>query len=382
MTIWTAGVPHAQISFNSSSTADQTALASALGFISFDQTEIINYMINNDIEMTVIHDNGKPLTFKISSIHVPSENQFFEEGYTGIYLDPRPDTSALEGDFKITVKPLPWTDAGATADGNETVTASGTVDTSAAGTYTITYTATDAAGNVAIPVTRTVTVEDTTAPVITLAGAATETVEAGFPYTDAGAAAYDALDGDLSHAIEVINNVDTNVVGQYLVKFDCQDLSGNAAVEVTRTVLVVDSASDLYAAAAAAAGLTGGDADLLSRPFGGSTANLQKYAFNMNLGVRDSYKMTPGGISGLPSVQLVINEGDLFLRVEFVRRKNSGISYSVRKSTTLAAGSFVDMTGAETVTAIDADWERVVVAEPCDPSITPNLFCVVGVGLE
>jgi hypothetical protein len=39
-----------------------------------------------------------------------------------------------------------WTDAGATADGGETVTSSGTVDTSTVGTYTITYSATDAAG--------------------------------------------------------------------------------------------------------------------------------------------------------------------------------------------------------------------------------------------
>ena len=50
-----------------------------------------------------------------------------------------------------------WTDAGATADGDEEVTSSGTVDTSAVGTYTITYTATDAAGNVGTA-TRTVTV--------------------------------------------------------------------------------------------------------------------------------------------------------------------------------------------------------------------------------
>ena len=40
-----------------------------------------------------------------------------------------------------------WTDAGATADGGETVTSSGTVDTSTVGTYTITYSATDAEGN-------------------------------------------------------------------------------------------------------------------------------------------------------------------------------------------------------------------------------------------
>ena len=51
-----------------------------------------------------------------------------------------------------------WTDAGATADTGEIVIASGAVDTNTVGTYTITYTATDAAGNVATPVTRTVTV--------------------------------------------------------------------------------------------------------------------------------------------------------------------------------------------------------------------------------
>ena len=50
-----------------------------------------------------------------------------------------------------------WTDAGATSDGDETVTVSGTLDTSIAGTYTITYTATDAAGNTGTA-TRTVTV--------------------------------------------------------------------------------------------------------------------------------------------------------------------------------------------------------------------------------
>jgi hypothetical protein len=55
-----------------------------------------------------------------------------------------------------------YTDAGATAadaiDGSVTVTPSGTVDTSVAGTYTVTYNASDAAGNAATSVTRTVIV--------------------------------------------------------------------------------------------------------------------------------------------------------------------------------------------------------------------------------
>tara|TARA_B110000977_G_scaffold170849_1_gene221900 strand:- start:2045 stop:2737 length:693 start_codon:yes stop_codon:yes gene_type:complete len=50
-----------------------------------------------------------------------------------------------------------WMDAGATSDGGEIVTTTGTVDTSIIGTYTITYTAADAAGNVGTA-TRTVTV--------------------------------------------------------------------------------------------------------------------------------------------------------------------------------------------------------------------------------
>jgi len=52
------------------------------------------------------------------------------------------------------------------------VTPSGTVDVNVVGTYTVTYNTTDAAGNAATPVTRTVIVQDTIAPTITLNGQA------------------------------------------------------------------------------------------------------------------------------------------------------------------------------------------------------------------
>ena len=62
------------------------------------------------------------------------------------------DTTApvvtVTGDTSVTVElGSTYSDAGATADGGETVTTSGSVDTSTVGTYTITYSATDAAGN-------------------------------------------------------------------------------------------------------------------------------------------------------------------------------------------------------------------------------------------
>jgi hypothetical protein len=65
-----------------------------------------------------------------------------------------------------------FTDPGAVANdgcaGSFAATASGTVNVNVPGTYTLTYNATDPSGNAATPVTRTVNVVDTTAPIITL----------------------------------------------------------------------------------------------------------------------------------------------------------------------------------------------------------------------
>uniref|UniRef100_UPI0035628B87 DUF5011 domain-containing protein n=1 Tax=Sulfurovum sp. TaxID=1969726 RepID=UPI0035628B87 len=95
-----------------------------------------------------------------------------------------------------------YTDAGATAtddrDGSVAVTTTGSVNTSTVGTYTITYTAKDAAGNTATA-TRTVNVDvvlpaDTIPPVITIIGNNPATVIQNTTYTDAGATATDDRD--------------------------------------------------------------------------------------------------------------------------------------------------------------------------------------------
>ena len=125
-----------------------------------------------------------------------------------------------------------WTDAGATADGGETVTVSCTVDTSTLGTYTITYTATDAAGNTGTA-TRIVTVVDTTAPVITVTSG-TDTVEGGSTWTDAGATA------DGGETVTVSGTVDTSTVGTYTITYTATDASENVGT-ATRTVTVVDT---------------------------------------------------------------------------------------------------------------------------------------------
>ena len=147
------------------------------------------------------------------------------------------DTTApvitLTGDAAMSVEVGgAYTEAGATSDGGETVTISGTVDVNAAGVYIVTYSASDAAGNAATA-TRTVTVSapaDTTAPVITLTGDATMSVEVGGTYSEAGATS------DGGETVTISGAVDVNTAGIYTVTYSASDAAGNAAVEVVRTV--------------------------------------------------------------------------------------------------------------------------------------------------
>jgi CSLREA domain-containing protein len=112
------------------------------------------------------------------------------------------------------------------------------VDTQIPGSYVVTYSVTDAAGNSGSAI-RTVVVQDTTPPVITLLGDEPQVIVACTPYIELGAEASDTLDGDLSGAI-VINAgaVDTTVPSDYTVTYDVADAAGNTAATVTRTVRV------------------------------------------------------------------------------------------------------------------------------------------------
>ena len=111
-----------------------------------------------------------------------------------------------------------------------------TVDTAATGTYTVRYTApADGAGNLPDPVVRTVTVQDTNAPVITLNGANPLEHELGDPYTDPGATADDG-----SHVSADFSQVNVSAAGDYTVTYTATDSSNNTGT-ATRTVQVRDT---------------------------------------------------------------------------------------------------------------------------------------------
>lgn len=115
----------------------------------------------------------------------------------------------------------------------------------AEGSYALSVTPTDAAGNTGSATVVNFTI-DTTTPVITLLGNATENVANGDPYTDAGATASDNIDGDITAIIAttIINDVDglgtfdNTKAATYTYRYNVSDAAGNAATEVTRTVVV------------------------------------------------------------------------------------------------------------------------------------------------
>lgn len=86
----------------------------------------------------------------------------------------------------------------------------------------------------------TITVNDAEKPVITRLGAATIELCKNDSYTDAGATAFDNCDGNLTSNISTVNPVNTANPATYTVTYNVSDLAGNAAIQITRTVIVHD----------------------------------------------------------------------------------------------------------------------------------------------
>ena len=189
----------------------------------------------------------------------PPSHRNFDVGFRVGFQAVQPDTADPEvelfGGAGFTHEAgQAWAEPGAAGhdvrDGNLTdaITITGTVDVNTTGTYLLTYTVVDAAGNTGTA-TRTVTVADSTAPAITLLGDAGVTHFKGLTWVDPGATATDTLDGNLSDTITRTGTVDVNTTGVYTLTYLVSDAAGNEA-NVTRTVnvgLPATHATDLNA---------------------------------------------------------------------------------------------------------------------------------------
>jgi len=86
---------------------------------------------------------------------------------------------------------------------------------------------------------RTVVVQDTTCPVVTIKGASLLSIEAGFPYSDAGATAADNLDGDITKKIRTVNAVDT--AKAFLAKRSCAEIKAADAKALSGNYFITAS---------------------------------------------------------------------------------------------------------------------------------------------
>ena len=175
--------------------------------------------------------SGETLTVGVVANGATRTSSSDLEGFIGNLMPSAPYITLLGSAVLDHEQATDYVDAGATAmdyaDGSVAVSVSGSVNSGVAGVYVLTYTAVDSEGNTAKPLTRTVTVADTTAPVITLLGESTVEVDQNASYTDAGATATDAVDG----SVEVVTSgsVDTNTAGVYTLNYSATDSSGNVA---------------------------------------------------------------------------------------------------------------------------------------------------------
>ena len=164
--------------------------------------------------------------------------------------DSRSPVITLNGDSEITVEVYgTYDELGAEVSDNSgdelDVVISGEVDTNTLGTYIIKYDATDNSDNEATTVERTVHVVDSTAPIITLVGDGYLEIEVGGTYIERGAEVTDNYATNL--AAVVTGSVDSNVIGTYVINYNSVDTEGNQAVEVSRTVMIVDTEAPVVA---------------------------------------------------------------------------------------------------------------------------------------
>ena len=191
-------------------------------------TYIITYLVTNSSGKTsktqrtvVVRDTTKPI------ITISGENPIYHEAKT------------------------PYIDLGAAVTDNydDIIVAkiNSTVNENVKGTYHVTYTAIDSNGNMAQE-TRTVIVQDTTAPVISVANGTVDiewysTIHDVDSFIRNGVTALDNYDGDLTSGIVYKCEPEFNatIKGIYIVTYSVKDNSNNSAVQKIKIINVQET---------------------------------------------------------------------------------------------------------------------------------------------
>ena len=107
------------------------------------------------------------------------------------------------------------------------------------GNQVVTYLVADAGGNTNAA-SRSVTVQDTTGPSLSLIGDSNFTHNLNTAWIDPGYDANDTLDGNLTASVSISGTVDVNTTGTYTLNYSVSDTAGNL-VDINRTVTVIET---------------------------------------------------------------------------------------------------------------------------------------------
>ncbi|MBI1320173.1 MAG: DUF5011 domain-containing protein [Candidatus Hydrogenedens sp.] len=212
----------------------------------YTATDACSGDVSNSITVSGTVDAGSPGDYVLTYTAIDAAGNTGTTMRTVTVQDTQAPSIALLGGSTIEMAcGGTFDDPGATAqdgcDGDVTdaISTESDLNTSATGSYTVTYSVVDMAGNTS-QATRTVVVADSTPPVITLTGANPLVLECGDAFTEPGPTATDGCDGELTDDIEADGIVDTATPGTYTRTYTVADSQGNEAA-ATREVQVVDT---------------------------------------------------------------------------------------------------------------------------------------------
>jgi hypothetical protein len=207
--------------------------------------------------LTQLDAAGSPYAITVTATEVGTADMFSVEGAFNLTVsNAAPTFTSTELTAAVEGTLYTYSISAADANGDAVVISAGALPgwlsftSTGAGTAELTGTPSgaDVGGDVAVTLTAsdglvgtnqafTIAVASASeAPVITIIGAASVSIEEGTAYVDAGATATDEQDGDIT--VEVVSTVDTDTVGTYTVTYTAEDSAGNMAQAQIRTVEV------------------------------------------------------------------------------------------------------------------------------------------------
>jgi lysophospholipase L1-like esterase len=220
--------------------------AHSVRLVATDQSDLSNEQV-----FTIDVENVNDAPF-FTSTPVTAATEGVVYSYTMTLMDPDADAVSISA-----LQKPEWLSL--IENGDDTATLAGTPSGVHVGAHSVDLEARETATSPGLSVRQSFVITVTSAPEgpeISLIGDSVVTITVGDVYSDAGATASDAQDGDLTSQIVVENSVDSSVAATYMVSYAVTDSAGNET-RTDRTVIVQAAPSKVGQQSGSGGGVAG-----------------------------------------------------------------------------------------------------------------------------